>query len=351
MDDANIEMLSRYMDGDLKPDEEQDILGHLQADPVLRSKLEGLQKMRSSLALLAENEAVPADLDSLVEPLRRGRPEAVAARPWVRWLATAAVAVLGLSVIIEVNQRSSRQPVQEAPRSRPGKPAEPTERFSLAPLPTSSVPPEDQLLGVSERLLASPIPDDMEIEESPPLHVLGPLDAPPAARDDLGRRKIEGMDMPATTAGAVADISAPSTPSEAAKASGDLDGAFADDAPVPTGEAAPEVDKRSLQSASRRPWAGEVSIGRAQLFIFVAEKTSWQVFEPKARCVTGRYTIRVKVGDGVVREVWPVGGAISSSPSEHSCASELVRGLAVADLADGEYAAQVVVEPRGARAD
>jgi hypothetical protein len=350
MDDATIEMLSRYIDGDLDPAEERDIGGRLAADPLLRSNLESLRELRSSLAVLAKNEEVPAELDALVEPLRRGRPEAVAARPWVRWLATAAVAVLGLSVIIEVNQKSSRQPAREAPRSRPGRPTEPTERFSLAPLPTSSVPPEDQLLGVSERLLASPIPE-MEIEESPPLRVLGPLEAPPDAKGDLGGRKMGGEEMPAKPGWAAADTSARSTPSETAKARGELDEVFADDAPVTTGDAAPEGEKRTLQSVSGRPREREASNGQAQLFIFDAGKTSWQAFEPRARCDTGRYTVRVRVGGGVVREVWAVGRATLNSPSPPLCAGELVRGLAVSEVADGEYAAEVVVEPRGARGD
>ena len=37
-----------------------------------------------------------------------------------------------------------------------GHSAEPTERFSLAPLPTSSLPVDQQPLGAADRLLASP---------------------------------------------------------------------------------------------------------------------------------------------------------------------------------------------------
>jgi len=350
MDDAIIEMLSRYIDGDLEPAEERDIVGRLQADPILRSTLESLRALRSSLAVLAQNDEVPADLDALVEPLRRGRPEAVVARPWVRWLATAAVAVLGLSVIIQVNQKSSQQPAREVPRSRPGPPTEPTERFSLAPLPTSSVPPEDQLLGVSERLLASPIPE-MEIEESPPLRVLGPLEVPPAAKDDSGRRTLRGEEMPAMPGVAAVEKTARSTPSETAKAPGELDAGFADDAPVTTADDVPVGEKRTLQSVSRRSREGEVPNGHAQLFIFNAGKTSWQAFEPRARCETGRYAVRVRVGGGVVREVWAIGRAVSESSSQPLCAGELVRGLPVSEVADGEYAAEVVVEHRGARGD
>lgn len=350
MDDAIIEMLSRYIDGDLTPAEEQDIVRLLAADAVVRSKFEGLQKLRSSLSLLAENEEVPSDLDALVEPLRRGRPDAVAARPWVRWLATAAVAILGLSVVIEVNLRGSRQPPDEAPRSQPGRPAEPTERFSLAPLPTSAVPPEDQLLGVSERLLASPIPE-MEIEESPALHVLGPLEAPPDSKDAGERRKMEVKEAPATIGGGVADMSSASTRSETGKATTGPEESFADNAPATTREAVLDREKRSLRSAPRQPLGGEVSVGQAQLFVFIDEKTAWQDFEPQIHCDSGRYTVRIRIDGGVVREAWAVGVATSNSPSQHLCAGELVRGLTVTDVADGEYAAEVVVETRGGKAD
>jgi len=253
-------------------------------------------------------------------------------------------------VIVEVNLRGSRQPAQEAPSLRPGPSAEPTERFSLAPLPTSAVPPEEQLLGVSERLLASPIPE-IELEESPALQVLGPLAAPPDSRNDGARRKPEAKEAPATIGGAVADISVASPPSETGKDLGDLEDPGANNAPGTTRDTAPAGEKLSLRSAPRRPWDGEVSNGRAQFFIFIGGDTSWQEFEPRSRCDAGRYTVRVRIGGGLVREVWPVGGATSDSPSRLLCASELVRGLTVPAVVDGDYAAEVVVEPRGARTD
>jgi len=349
MDDTTTEMLSRYLDGDLDAAREQGIVERLQTDAVLRSELEGLKKLRAALSTLAEKEKVPAELDALIEPLRRGRPEAVAARPWARWLATAAVAVVGVTVIVEVNLRSSRQPAETAPRSQQGPPAKPTERFSLAPLPTSAVAPEDQLLGVSERLLARPIPE-MEFDENPALQVFGPLEAAP--NNEAGaRRKMEEKDAPAANGGVPGDISDTTPLSRTRKESGDHEASFSDTAPAESRAVAAGPEKRAIRNAPRPRRDGGVPIGQAQLFIFIDGKTSWRNFEPRSRCDTGRYSIRIRVGGGVVREVWAIGGAASDPPPQNLCAGELARGLEVVDVADGEYAAEIVVEPRGTRAE
>lgn len=343
MDDATIEMLSRYIDGDLDPADEEGVRRRLNGDPVLRSKMESLQQLRAAVVRLAESEEVPADLDALVEPLRRGRPEEVAARPWARWLATAAVAVLGLSVIIEVNQRSSRQPARETPRSETRRHAEPTERFSLAPLPTSSVPAEDQLLGVSERLLASPIPE-MEIDESPPLHVLGPLEEPPTAENDVGREKTGLMAAPVAPGDPAPAMSTAAVPSAPDGTSEKRDGDRSAAPPSAALVGAPANEKRSHPSPPGGPGVIDSIGGRAQLFVFNAGETAWQSFEPNARCTAGRYTIRIRIGGGIVREVWPIGTAASGSTSPAVCAAGLVSGMTVGAMADGEYQAQVVVE-------
>ncbi len=350
MDEAIIEMLSRYIDGDLDPDEEKDLIGRLDMDPVIRSRLEGLRKVRLSLSSLAENEEVPPDLDSLIEPLRRARPDAVATRPWIRWLATAAVAVLGLSVIIEVSQRGSRLPVQQAARVKPGQSADPKERFSLAPLPTSAVPPEEQLLGVSERLLASPIPE-MEVGESPALEVLGPLEVPPAPQGEGEGGSSEDLAAPATIGGVLHDTVSDTSSSDAGRAAAHREEPTADRPQITAGEASPGPAKRSRHIFPYRPLEGEVSTGKARLFVFVDGETSWRDFEPRARCSSGRYSLRIRIGSGVVREVWPVGGATSEQRTQHLCAGELVRGLPIEEVVDGEYRAEVVVEPRGVRTD
>jgi len=350
MDIADIELLSRYIDGDLDRADEQKLVGRLESERNLRSRLEELQRLRSSLSSLAGREHAPVELDALIEPLRRARPEAVSARPWVRWLATAAVAVVGLTVIVEVNLRGSRQPTPDASHAdKRQRSAEPTERFSLAPLPESSVPPEDQLLGVSERLLASPVPE-VPLDEPPALQVLGPL-AVPRDSDNRARKEAEEKDVSTASAPAKVGFADVATPPDTRAESGHREESMADSAPVTTGEAAPVGVQQSRQSPPNRPWDGEVSIGQAQLYIFFDGKTAWQVFEPRIRCEPGRYTVRIRIAAGVVREVWPVGGATPGRRSQHLCSGELVRGLVVADVANGEYPAEVVVEPRGARND
>jgi len=350
MDNAKIEMLSRYLDGDLDPDDERVFSGQLESDPDLRSRLEQLQTLRSSLSSLAGSEQVPGALDSLVEPLRRGRPEALAGRPWVRWLATAAVAVVGLTIIFEVNLSGPRRPPSDSSRTGVRQPpALPSERFSLAPLPESSVPPEEQLLGVSERLLASPVPE-VEVDEPPALHVLGPLEVPPT-NDPGARRVSEEKSRPAVTAKAGIGVAAVATPSQPEVESGLREKSLADSSQTAPLEERAEASDRARPSTANQLWDGEGSMGRAQLFIFTAGETTWQEFEPAARCNPGRYPVRIRITGGVVREVWSVAGATPDSRSQHTCASELVRGLAVAEVADGDYSAQVVIVPRGARAE
>ncbi len=151
MEDERIERLSGLIDGDLTPAEERDLRARLESDPVLAADLTALTEIRRSLAALATREQAPAVLDTLVEPLLQGRPEPITIRPWVRWLAAAAIVIVGLTGVFEiyfghlagtVEDKLARQDLRPA--------AEPTQRFALAPLPTSSVPPEKQLIEVGE---------------------------------------------------------------------------------------------------------------------------------------------------------------------------------------------------------
>ena len=345
MTDEHIEELSRFLDGDLSPAEERDLRARLELDPALASDLAALKEVRQSLADLANREKAPVDLDSLVEPLLRGRPEALVVRPWVRWLAAAAILVAGLTVVTKIYVGHPASGVEDklARQSLPPA-AEPTERFALAPLPTHSVPPEKQLIGVGEVLLASPIPD-VDLDDSPALDVLGPLEedvgeelSPPS--DTLlyseGGRKTE-------VAGVSGDRSDESRAREAAPAPKPASEATA------TGKNAKSDDPstRGATSSGSRLWRDQTTAGRGQLFVFVGEETAWQDFETKAFCTPGRYAVRVKVSAGVVTEVLSVGGATADKTSQRLCAGQLVIGLAVTGVPDGEYSAEVVVEPRG----
>jgi hypothetical protein len=108
------------------------------------------------------------------------------------------------------------------------------------------------------------------------------------------------------------------------------------------------AELRSDRDDALRPWEGTPPTGRAQLFIFIDGKSAWREFTPKDACKPGRYAARIVVGRGVVREVRPVGGAASATPSQRLCAANLVLDLEIEGVADGEYPAEVVVKPRGA---
>jgi hypothetical protein len=347
MGDARNERLSRFIDGDLDQAEERDLRVRLKSDPALAAELSALIEVRRSLASLATRERAPAELDSLVEPLLRGRPEPIAVRPWARWLATAAVVIVGLTVIYEVNFGHRVPNGEDKLARRSSQPElEPTGRFALAPFPTSSVPPEKQLIGVGERLLASPIPD-VEPGHSPVLEVLGPLEE--VVGDELSPPRDTAVGSKSRHDGEVDGVSAARADEPRARA--------APPAPPPTSRAEPlegrakteDVSSRGAASSGSRLWRDQTTTGRGQLFIFVEGETAWRDFETTAFCSPGRYAVRVKVSGDVVTEVWPVGGATADKTSHRLCAGQLIVGLTIAGVPTGEYAAEVVVEPRGKR--
>jgi anti-sigma factor RsiW len=116
-DEASREVLSRSLDGDLDSDEERELAARLEAEPALRAELEAMRRVRRSVAAFASSERVPPELDTLVDPLLRGKPTPVVVRPWARWLATAAAVILGVTVIIEVNRRTPGPNIESIARA------------------------------------------------------------------------------------------------------------------------------------------------------------------------------------------------------------------------------------------
>jgi hypothetical protein len=341
MTDATIyELLSRHLDGDLDADEERELRNRLEGEPELRAELEAMQQLRSSVASLAAAERVPPELDQLVDPLLRGKPEAVGVRPWVRWLATAAAVLLGATVVIEVNRRNPGPSIDSIAKvAEESRQAKSSDRFALAPLPTSSIPPDQQPIGASDRLLASPIAD-VEFEDPPALEVLGPLEA--------GERPRSVDEMSAAApAGATTEPSAMTANTDAMKHQRDKDALPM----AKSGPASQREEMRADRGADRgdalRPWDAAPPTGRGQLFVFIDGKSAWREFTPEDTCKPGRYAVRIVVVRGAVREVRPVGGAASATPSQRLCAADLVLELEIEGVADGEYPAEVVVEPRG----
>lgn len=349
MDDATTERLSRYLDGDLTPDEDRALVAEIAEDPRLEKRLRALEDLRGSLRGLAADAQAPPELDRVIEPLLRSAPPpTVGVRPWVRWLATAAALVLGVTVIMEINRQGVGPKMTEDRASRPVKvAAEPTERFALAPLPTTSLPLEEQPVGVGDRLIASPIPE-MVFDDPPALEVLGPLDTAPSEREK--RRRSD--DRTTTTE--------PRTESDVLSSSSGLRSSAQlrpeaptivrmDNVAVPPSGTRTVVVPDSMEAGKSLEGPGVTAGGRttqAQFFLFDESRTVWRDFEPSARCKHGRYALRVRIEEGFVVEVWPVGAATSPAPQERLCAAGLATGLEVADVVDGEYHAEVVIEPR-----
>ncbi len=175
MDEATAELLSRLLDGDLDAADRARLEARLSDEPELAVELASLRRLREATLAVAERMDPPLTLDATLEPLRRGDPARRRIHPAVRWLGMAAGVVLAVTVTMEVARRH--------PDSAPGRPAgeaapapsmDKTEIYQLKALPTSPVPPEEELIGVTERLLASP-PAEPQLDEPEPLYVQGPL--------------------------------------------------------------------------------------------------------------------------------------------------------------------------------
>ncbi len=332
VDDHLIESLSRYLDGDLDPAEAHEMRTLLESDRALQMELSGLQDLRGSLGQLADREHPPATLDALVEPLLQARSSSVAVRPWAMWFATAAVVVLGATIVFEVNRRDMRTGsetksirAQEAHQNAQPLPQQMAEE---TPQPA---PKGERPRGAVDRLIASPDPEVDPLDEDPPaLEVIGPLSV--AAEGTRGPQF--------QTSGKRGRIVSSAPAPELRKTT---EGVFDGDPEKPAG-----TTSANEQSVSENPPEGmeiDRPTTRAKLYVFMEEKTAWLGFEPSIRCESGRYALRLRVADGVVMEVWPVGRP-PAAPSRHLRAGEIILGLEVSEVPDGEYSAQVTIEPR-----
>ena len=350
MDEITVLLLSRYVDGDLGPAETSDLEERLRLDAQLQKDLAALRSLRGTVAAAAERDEPPAELDRLMEPLRRGVPEGPKVRPWLRWAGMAAAAVLAVTVVYEVDQRAPGPKLDPRPRGvYQSRAAEPTRRFALAPLPTASTPEEEQPLGAADRLLASPIPE-REVAVAPPvLEVLGPLnneeekvfaandkEQPPADEVAPGPPSEEmgdsGAAADAGRSAARKTLTSQEPPSTRSAAASTSEGGKRNEAAA-IGEMAP----MSFDGA-----------GTGRLYVAVDGETIWRSFDPKRRCPPGRHIVRVDIAAGVVVKALPFGGVQSLAPAE-TCAADLVRGLEIEGVPDGEYRAEVVVEAVGAK--
>jgi len=351
MDEITVLLLSRYLDGDLDPAETSHLEGRLRQDARLQKHLTALRSLRGAVAAAAERDEPPAELDRLMEPLRRGVPDGPKVRPWLRWAGMAAAAVLAVTVVYEVDRRAPAGPKLE-PRPRgayQSRAAEPTRRFALAPLPTASTPEEEQPLGVADRLLASPIPEREVAAEPPVLEVLGPLNNEEEkvfAANDAGQQQA-GEVAPAPSSETKGDSGAAADGGRSA-ARKDL----SSEEPMAIRSTAPSASEggkghETATIGAMAPMSFD-GAGTGRLYVAVDGETIWRSFDPQRRCPPGRHIVRVDIAAGVVVKALPFGGAQSLAPAE-TCAADLVHGLEIEGVPDGEYRAEVVVEAVGSK--
>jgi hypothetical protein len=347
VDDNTMELLSRHLDHDLDDSDENRLAVQIEEDQQLRLELESLKRVRAALREMAATEDPPAALDTILAPLVRSPAPAAGARPWLRWLATAAVVVVGLTVVLEVSRRRSYEPTGNWPaRAAERSATETGGRFALAPLPTRAPGVEERPRGAAERLLSADGPeiDVNSSEPAAPLEVLGPLEAPvgeteaaagegrDGGREDFG---VRGQAKETVTAEPHTDRRLAET---GRQSSMDGDGT------------AEKLDETKADQVEARASSGDESWTEAALFdgqllVFVEGKTLWRSFKPRVRCDPGRYAVRVRIEAGTVRKVWPVWKPLAA-PTESLQASAMVLGLTIDGIADGEYVAEVVVELR-----
>jgi negative regulator of sigma E activity len=306
MNDAITERLSRLLDGDLDSGEARETERAVAADPGLRGELDALTRVRSALQALAESEHAPPGLDARIGTLGQGS-ESSRPRRRLPWLAAAAAVVLGVTVGVQVLQRSP------------------------------SVVPAGE-----------PIPAALQAGEDE--GALGSVGvAPPSAAN-----RLEGAPFPeaAATAGEAAQPRVAGAPSQPLRERAGLPPGPAPEAPRALA-AGSDTQTASAASKLSRPHSTDdgldgrsTALDRAaagRLLVFMGGDTAWQDFEPRVASVPGRHAVRVRVEGGVVRKVWPVWKPLAA-PFDSLQASELVVGLAISGVPDGDYAGEVVIE-------
>ena len=99
------QQLSAFLDGQLPPEQAEQLAAAVEKDPLLRQELRGLQATRALLKSLPREAAPPALLAGVMEQVERDRllssPGAGRKNQplrWVRYTATAAVLILGVGL-------------------------------------------------------------------------------------------------------------------------------------------------------------------------------------------------------------------------------------------------------------
>lgn len=166
-----VERLSRDLDGDLTESERVE-LGSVAARAELEQERRSLEDVRRAVGRLAENDAPPARLDLVIEPLIRARRRDTWWTPG-GWFATAAAVTVTAVAALWL---TGTPPEGTASDGRGPAPA----RGKTATAPAATGNGRSELHAALRRGELPPIP---EPGAPPPLEVIGPLPFPPELFD------------------------------------------------------------------------------------------------------------------------------------------------------------------------
>lgn len=341
MDERRNERLSRYLDGDLTDAERAEFERAMENDPALRADLETTQELRRAVKDLASGMEPPAELDLVMEPLRRGAPAPERlVRPVYRWLGAAAAVVLGVTVTLEMVRRNP-SPTTAQPTRTVTANGDDREIFELAPLP-SAVPDDNRPIGATDRLLEED-PPAPAAPEPPALEVVGPLTTDEASVADDGASPSREKKAAVARAEMEAGVAAPA---EADRADG-----LADQATAPAGGGREAGDPTVVSGGKDGDTLGAAAIQpvpaaqrsralRSTGKVVVDGVEVWS--GPAGDCAAGHWTVVLVIRDGIIVEFRPAAGD-ETKPSPPACRPEGLVGARTTGLPDGEVPAEIEV--------
>jgi hypothetical protein len=359
IDERRSELVSRALDGDLDDAERADFERRLAGEPGLASALADARSLKEAVAALARGMQPSAELDAVIEPLRRGAPPTgPAIRPALRWLGAAAAVVLGVTVTLEVARRNPTPAVDRPTAPRPAQHDE-REVFELAPLPSADRA-KDRPIGATDRLLEEDL-DQPEAPEPAALEVVGPLTsnevvgeepqlreaapdtdraaAAPPARLEL--QEVEGDSAQGTSGSPETGKAAPAMrrqpPPEPAPAG------------LATGSSAAGSEKSEASKSVVATFGGtgpdeagrSVAAG-SEAVLLVADAEVWRGLVDG--CSMGRWSITIEVVNGAVVDL-DLGVEVAALGE--GCRIDDMIGALVSGVDDGRRPAELVVRPAG----
>ena len=349
MDDRLTEMLSRYLDDDLTTAERADFDRLLKTDPQLRRDLDGARRLRRAVASIASGMEPPAELDRVMEPLRRSAPAPQRRiRPAYRWLGAAAAVVLGVTVTVEMVRRNP-SPITVKPTRTITASSDDREIFELAPLPTA-VPDDNRPVGATDHLLEEQPPPPAAPEPSA-LEVVGPLtadefsiateNAPATLKRDKVLADAEFENRGASSMGEEAtlrdgDLSAAPTTGRREKRDdepADGDRSFSQSIPSAAGvERSGKIDTEAVER-ERQVDSFPISMLIDGIEVWAGASTI---------CGVGRWPVVLDIQDGIIIDLRSTDG-VTKDEAAGACRPAGIIGSAISGVSDGEVTAEIVV--------